>query len=63
MIQLGVELLIVDDVAAVFQEEAGDRVHDPPRFRAIEGQDMLNGGSRQRRFTSLGGFILCDSHG
>ncbi|GAA5190116.1 hypothetical protein GCM10023346_06360 [Arthrobacter gyeryongensis] len=60
VIQLGVELLIVDDVAAVFQEETGDSVHDPPRFRAIEREDMLNGGSRQRR---TNGFILCDSHG
>jgi hypothetical protein len=38
------ELLVVDDVAAVLQQEAGDGVDDARRLAAVQGQDMLNGG-------------------
>jgi hypothetical protein len=36
------ELLVVDDVAAVLQQEAGDGVHDARTFGAVQGQDVLD---------------------
>ena len=34
-----VELLVLDDVAAVLEQERGDRVHDAGPFLAAQGQD------------------------
>ncbi len=38
------ELLVVDDVAAVFQQEAGHSVHDSGTFGTVEGEHVLHGG-------------------
>ena len=43
------ELLAVEDVAAVLQQEAGDGVDDARALRAVQGQDVLNGGRPGRR--------------
>jgi hypothetical protein len=45
-----IELLMLDDVAAVAEQERGDRAHDARSLRAAQGQDER---ARHRRLLDI----------